>query len=106
MGKTVGYVEVREGGRRSTWKGASGPYYSQSDEVDKEEGAGREGLPHPQSISSAARTLFLPQPPRTQNQVEERDGRKEIRCLAFDEEKIVGVVRGTKEEAIKVWNFG
>ncbi|OWZ66709.1 hypothetical protein AYX15_02031 [Cryptococcus neoformans] len=105
-GKTVGYVEVREGGRRSTWKGASGPYYSQSDEVDKEEGAGREGLPHPQSISSAARTLFLPQPPRTQNQVEERDGRKEIRCLAFDEEKIVGVVRGTKEEAIKVWNFG
>lgn len=106
MGKTVGYVEVREGGRRSTWKGASGPYYSQSDEVDKAEGAGREGLPHPQSISSAARTLFLPQPPRTQSQVEEKDGRKEIRCLAFDEEKIVGVVRGTKEEAIKVWNFG
>lgn len=105
-GRTVGYVEVREGGRRSTWKGASGPYYSQSNKVDKEEGAGHEGLPHPQSISSAARTLFLPQPPRTQNQVEERDGRKEIRCLAFDEEKIVGVVRGAKEEAIKVWNFG
>ncbi|WVO23183.1 uncharacterized protein IAS62_004528 [Cryptococcus decagattii] len=106
MGKTVGYVEVRKGGRRSTWKGASGPYYSQDNTVDKEEGAGHECLPHPQSISSAARTLFLPQPPKTQNQIEERDGRREIRCLAFDEEKIVGVVGGGKEEAIKVWNFG
>ncbi|WVQ75104.1 hypothetical protein IAR50_004713 [Cryptococcus sp. DSM 104548] len=95
VGRTVGYVEVKKGGRRSIWKGPSGP----RDEENQEE------LPHPQAISSAARSLFLPQPPLSKSQVDSED-RIEIKDLAFDEEKIVGVIRGAGEDAIKVWNFG
>ncbi|TYJ54695.1 hypothetical protein B9479_004634 [Cryptococcus floricola] len=95
LGRTVGYVEVRKGGRKSIWKGPSGPRGEEDREV----------LPHPQAISSAARSLFLPQPPlsRPQDNVEDRI---EIKHLAFDEEKIVGVIRGAGEDAIRVWNFG
>ncbi|EIW71674.1 hypothetical protein M231_07324 [Tremella mesenterica] len=95
VGRTIGYVEVRRGGRK-TWKGASGPSLTSTLAEDQE------GLPHPASISAAARSLFLPRPPMEDN--EER--RPAIRRLAFDEQKIVGLVRmGEGNEMMKVWSF-
>ncbi|OCF37129.1 hypothetical protein I316_01036 [Kwoniella heveanensis BCC8398] len=151
LGRTVGYVEVKAGGRRSTWRGAAGPQpavaaYADDDSSseagndeddtiqhfsnNKANGRGRTSLPHPQAISSAARSLFLPRPPT--NYVEfshsRRDGhgyedvKPAIRHLVFDEEKIVGLVRTGYDtestaigsasateagagEVMKVWNF-
>jgi hypothetical protein len=97
-GRTVAYVEVRPGGRRPKWRGAAGP--------DEEEDGGEkeEGLPHPQSISGAARSLFLPRLPEGfEVRLEQR--RDVIRQLAFDEEKIVGLVREGQGEVLKVWGF-
>ena len=96
VGRTVGYVEVRPGGRRQQrqfWKGPSGPDHDNDDDGSNE-GEGKDsgpwlGLPHPASISSAARSLFLPRPP----DVRIDDRPPVIRQLAFDEEKIVGLVR-------------
>jgi hypothetical protein len=131
LGRTVGYVEVKRGGRRE-WKGPSGPVLHDDDEEisendQDEEGAedhsrGRRGLPHPASISTAARSLFLPRPPADKEMM---DVPPAIRQLAFDEEKIVGLVRmeddvfrPTKRlalgpsaktgggELLKVWSFG
>lgn len=112
-GRTVGYVEVRAGGRR--WMPRSVP--EANEEVEKSEpdfsisretrNAFWEGLPHPASISHAARTLFLPRPPDV---VDDRP--PAIRQIAFDEERIVGLVRipesekgGSGGEMMKVWGF-
>jgi len=114
-GRTIGYVEVRQGGRR--WKGPSGPAPDMSDVSFNNDPHDDDWvLPHPASISSAARSLFLPRPP---DLVYDRP--PAIRQLAFDEEKIVGLVRtaeiderssGSGEslptgavECLKVWNF-
>lgn len=114
-GRTIGYVEVRQGGRR--WKGPSGPEPDMSDVSFNNDPHDDDWvLPHPASISSAARSLFLPRPP---DLVYDRP--PAIRQLAFDEEKIVGLVRtaGIDErssgsgdssptgavECLKVWNF-
>ncbi|ORY34893.1 hypothetical protein BCR39DRAFT_515436 [Naematelia encephala] len=122
MGRTVGYVEVKPGGRREIWRGAAGPLppenYNDNDNDNDIEGI---ALPHPASISNAARSLFLPRPPRlgppTPTEDRQQDG---IRQLAFDEEKIVGLIRTEKREGIiraggsdktpvdeimKVWSF-
>jgi len=134
VGRTVGYVEVKQGGRRR-WKGASGPEPEPGLQVADEEGedsrrvgnagvrrrSGWQGLPHPASISTAARSLFLPRPPDSMD-----DRPPAIRQLAFDEEKIVGLVtsrkdrvaptavavggsqpseKATQVETLKVWNF-
>lgn len=111
IGRTVGYVEVRPGGRR--WKCASGPQEPLDDREEDvfvargQRGKGWEGLPHPASISHAARSLFLPRPPDV---VDDRP--PAIRQLAFDEERIVGLVRvpdggngGAGGEVMKVWGF-
>jgi len=95
----VAYVEVRPGGRRPKWRGAAGPHQEEDDNDEREE-----GLPHPQSISGPARSLFLPRLPEGF----ERKAEKEwdiIRQLAFDEEKIVGLVREGQGEVMKVWGF-
>jgi len=97
-GRTVAYVEVKPGGRRPKWRGAAGPD-EQEDEVEREE-----GLPHPQSISGAARSLFLPRLPEG-FEVSDEKKRDIIRQLAFDEEKIVGLVREGQGEVLKVWGF-
>lgn len=130
LGRTVGYVEVKRGGRRE-WKGPSGPVLHDDDDDEEEkecaEGAedhsrGRRGLPHPASISTAARSLFLPRPPADKEMM---DVPPAIRQLAFDEEKIVGLVRAEEDvfrptkrvalgqsgktgggELLKVWSFG
>jgi len=113
LGRTVGYVVVRQGGRRTVWRGAAGPGRDE-DEEDLPD-ATFDGLPHPQSISSAARSLFLPRPPDLPhiNPIDDRP--PAIRQLAFDEEKIVGLVRTEREvrgtnvpevgEVMKVWSF-
>ncbi|KAK8849527.1 hypothetical protein IAR55_004861 [Kwoniella newhampshirensis] len=123
LGRTVGYVEVKSGGRRNgggVWRGAAGPGPGSDgllpaldenideDDVIDEQDERRSGrnLPHPQAISSAARTLFLPRPPLPLSDCSE--GRREIKHLAFDEEKIVGLVSGAREGedgVMKVWNF-
>ncbi len=112
-GRTVGYVEVRQGGRRTIWRGAAGP----GPEDDDEDLSGiYEGLPHPQSISSAARSLFLPRPPYLSSPAMIETQPPAIRQLAFDEEKIVGLVRTERggrgggygpqvAEVMKVWSF-
>jgi hypothetical protein len=126
LGRTVGYVEVKRGGRRE-WKGPSGPVFHDDEEDEEDEGEGAEhsrgrGLPHPASISTAARSLFLPRPPADKEMV---DVPPAIRQLAFDEEKIVGLVRAEEDvfrptkrvalgqsgktgggELLKVWSFG
>ena len=112
LGRTVGYVEVKQGGRR--WKGPSGPEPDDTLEQDSDEDDWV--LPHPASISSAARSLFLPRPP---DLVYDRP--PAIRQLAFDEEKIVGLVRTAETtraglatgsgasvgsaDCLKVWSF-
>jgi hypothetical protein len=98
-GRTVAYVEVRPGGRRPKWRGAAGPNEEEEDEVEREE-----GLPHPQAISGAARSLFLPRLPEG-FEVRDEQKRDIIRQLAFDEEKIVGLVREGQGEVLKVWGF-
>ena len=103
-GRTVGYVEVKQGGRR--WKGPSGPDIDTAEEIERDEMW--IGLPHPASISTAARSLFLPRPPDV---IDERP--PAIRQLAFDEEKIVGLIRQDEisdggrgdGEVMKVWSF-
>ena len=115
-GRTIGFVEVKKGGRRQQWTGPSGPW---SDDVAASNAPGGSvdklaKVPHPASISSAARSLFLPRLP---DMVAKRDLRPPpIRQLAFDEEKIVGLIRmedvtgrrvkpGSAEEIMKVWTF-
>jgi hypothetical protein len=99
QGRTVAYVEVKPGGRRPKWRGAAGPAEEDDDEAEREE-----GLPHPQSISGAARSLFLPRLPEGFEIRDEKE-RDIIRQLAFDEEKIVGLVREGNGEVLKVWGF-
>lgn len=98
-GRTVAYVEVRPGGRRPKWRGAAGPHQEEDDNEEREE-----GLPHPQSISGPARSLFLPRLPEGFERKAEKD-RDIIRQLAFDEEKIVGLVREGQGEVMRVWGF-
>ena len=111
-GRTVGYVEVRQGGRRTVWRGAAGP--GPEDDGEDVFSGTFEGLPHPQSISSAARSLFLPRPPDLSRPAPIDDRPPAIRQLAFDEEKIVGLIRTEQSErgrstgageVMKVWNF-
>ncbi|WWC95525.1 hypothetical protein V866_002390 [Kwoniella sp. B9012] len=118
VGKTVGYVEVKKGGRRqSVWKGPTGPRPSHDLDLEEEGEEEMREWPHPQSISSAARALFLPRPPIGMDlkHAEEVVSQPPIRHLTFDEEKIVGVVKashngggggsGVEEEVMKVWSF-
>jgi hypothetical protein len=113
VGRTVGYVEVRAGGRRGVWRGAAGPDMSATGGTGKDavnEEGGDFKLPHPQSISSAARALFLPPPPLGNlSGTSVGKERLAIRHLAFDEEKIVGLVSdptvGNGGEVLKVWSF-
>ena len=100
-GRTVAYVEVRPGGRRPKWRGAAGPHHLAEDDDDEPD---VEGLPHPQSISTAARSLFLPRLPEGFERREDKR-REIIRQLAFDEERIVGLVREGGGEIMKVWGF-
>jgi hypothetical protein len=101
-GRTVAYVEVKPGGRRPKWRGAAGPRDDEEGDGDYE--ALDTGLPHPQSISGAARSLFLPRLPEG-FEIRGEEQRDVIRQLAFDEEKIVGLVREAKGEVLKVWGF-
>ena len=64
----------------------------------------RRGLPHPQSISGPARSLFLPRLPEGFERKDHKE-RDVIRQLAFDEETIVGLVREGQGEVMKVWGF-
>lgn len=102
-GRTVAYVEVRPGGRRSKWRGAAGPHMDEDHHDDDAPVVSAE-LPHPQSISGAARSLFLPRLPQGFERPEAKE-RDVIRQLAFDEEKIVGLVREAGAEVMKVWGF-
>ena len=107
-GRTVAYVEVKPGGRRPKWRGAAGPgpgpgRDAQEDDPDETDIEAK-GLPHPQSISTAARSLFLPRLPEGFERREDKQ-REVIRQLAFDEEKIVGLVREGGGEIMKVWGF-
>lgn len=128
-GRTVGYVEVKPGGRRHVWRGPSGPDKDAEDSDVENEGRGGgdgdnkaaratyrlyDGLPHPASISAAARSLFLPRPPEMPAARHTGADRPPvIRQLAFDEEKIVGLIRderrpgrrGAGAEMMKVWSF-
>ncbi|KAI9633021.1 uncharacterized protein MKK02DRAFT_19624 [Dioszegia hungarica] len=120
VGRTVGYVEVRTGDER-VWRGAAGPRAQPRPESPAEMGEDSEGpgedevleLPHPQAISSAARSFFLPRPPVEMETMRTGRSKPAIRQLAFDEEKIVGLVRGGEGsgwqgegEVMKVWSFG
>ncbi|WVR08203.1 hypothetical protein IAU60_005250 [Kwoniella sp. DSM 27419] len=98
VGRTVGYVEVRPGGRREAWRGAAGPVLDDKLAMERDDPADGlvkpgGGLPHPQAISSAARTLFLPRPPANMAKAERSRDTPAIRYLTFDEEKIVGLVK-------------
>jgi hypothetical protein len=114
VGKTVGYVEVRTGQER-VWRGAAGPRLFEpsraqdgsstlADEDDGIDDGDMPRLPHPQAISGAARSLFLPRPPEAERSEQARPA---IRQLTFDEERIVGLVRGEVGggDVMKVWNF-
>lgn len=105
-GRTVAYVEVRPGGRRPKWRGAAGPGEEQDEqgETNTDTETDTKGLPHPQSISTAARSLFLPRLPEGFERREDKQ-REVIRQLTFDEEKIVGLVREGGGEIMKVWGF-
>ncbi|WWC92961.1 uncharacterized protein L201_007924 [Kwoniella dendrophila CBS 6074] len=122
IGRTIGYVEVKQGGRKqSIWRGPTGPQHTEelleSDEETNElNGTNNKimNLPHPQSISSAARSLFLPRPPMDLDNEIVNQNEPPIRYLTFDEEKIVGIVRtrdnrdermGSDEEVMKIWSF-
>lgn len=125
VGRTVGYVEVRTGEER-VWRGAAGPRASgQTDHSDpvivgssEQEVDDAIKLPHPQAISGAARSFFLPRPPMPSSPASRTPRRNEqklaIRHLAFDEEKIVGLIRTAHEpgrsadvrgDIMRVWNF-
>jgi hypothetical protein len=113
LGRTVGYVEVKPGGRREIWRGPTGPVEDEDEgeDEDDEDRDERKRLPHPASISSAARSLFLPRPPEERIRREGLDRPPVVRGLVFDEEKIVGFVREgegqgvEKGEVMKVWRF-
>jgi hypothetical protein len=74
-------------------------------------------LPHPAAITAAARALFLPLPPAQVRDLEEHEVKEVLHHVAFDEEKIVGMVRvaqpgtvgaqdgGMGGEGMKVWSF-
>lgn len=121
IGRTVGYVEVRTDEER-VWRGAAGPRPSpfSNHEVKREDQGEKVEFPHPQAISSAARSFFLPRPPiEVELELEDkvREVRPGIKQLVFDEEKIVGLVSGATGqgggdkgevggEVMKVWSFG
>ena len=112
-GRTVGHVEVKRGGRRQ-WLGPSGPIplpppfpVSHHSPRIRKQSKWNPDLPHPASISAAARSLFLPRPPAHVRDVRPAS----IGQLQIDEEKIVGLVRVDQgvgrgvEEVLKVWSF-
>lgn len=70
-------------------------------------------LPHPTAVSRVARSLFLATPPATlppaptaSSSADRGDGSPAIRQLAFDEDKIVGLVDGPAGDVMRVWSFG
>lgn len=109
----VAAVEVKRGGRR---RPASDPLLEENavEEGEEAEEGGRLPLPHPTAISRVARGLFLATPPATLPPAiekrsvagDEEDGSPAIRQLAFDEEKIVGLVDGPAGDVMRVWSFG
>lgn len=116
-GEEFKFVEVRQGGRAQNSRSID---RAGSEELAGGAGATFQELPHPQSISTAARTLFLSQPPRLPRVARDydvRDARQPpavIKQLAFDEQKIVGLVsdsgheRGLgieRDEVMRVWSF-
>lgn len=103
VGRVAEYVEVKPGARRRP------PSPSPSDHDMSAD------LPHPSAISSAARSMFLATPPAalkpstpcTEVGAVDVHGQATtaIRELAFDEEKIVGLVDGPGGDVMRVWSF-
>ncbi|KAL7424921.1 hypothetical protein Q5752_000608 [Cryptotrichosporon argae] len=125
IGRAVGHVELRAGGRRprplpvpalNGWPGAADA------DTDDDEWL---MAPHPKAISTAARALFLALPPdrlppasgRSRGPSAPRQGAADrhdhdnhnapppIRHIAFDEEKVVGLVHEGGGAAVRVWSF-
>lgn len=95
VGRTVGYVQVRPGGRRLK---PDLPV-----EVPDEDDW---GLPNPRSLAYAARALFLATPPASMPPAQStRPGQNAVTQLAFDEEKIVGLIRTDGMDTMRVWSF-
>lgn len=109
VGRAAQFVEIKAGGRREP----SPPMVPTK--IDDDSPA-LLTLPHPTAISSAARSMFLASPPasfppaspssRTETTTTKGDsGTAAIRQLAFDEEKIVGLVDGPGGDILRVWSF-
>lgn len=98
VGRTLGYVEVRPGGRRKL---------DHREEAQPEETTDDEWqLPNPRSLAYAARALFLATPPASLPPAQRtQSGDNAVAQLAFDEEKIVGLVRSQDADVMRVWNF-
>ncbi|CAK9780531.1 hypothetical protein CC85DRAFT_308600 [Cutaneotrichosporon oleaginosum] len=105
-------VEVRRHGRRQQPRAAGGGVMKErsgSDVTESRESLDDAQLHHPTAISHVARGLFLATPPATLPPAETptaTDGASAIRQLAFDEEKIVGLVDGPGGDIMRVWSFG
>ncbi|EKC98293.1 hypothetical protein A1Q2_07307 [Trichosporon asahii var. asahii CBS 8904] len=86
VGRTLGYVEVRPGGRR---KVEPAPQAAEEEDEDEDEWE----LPNPRSLAYAARALFLATPPASLPPAQHTEGGiNSVTQLAFDEEKIVGLL--------------
>lgn len=94
VGRALGYVEVRPGGRRKI------------EESPEEEDEDEWELPNPRSLAYAARALFLATPPASMPPAQHTEGgTNTVAQLAFDEEKIVGLVRTEESDVMRVWSF-
>lgn len=99
VGRTLGYVEVRPGGRR---KVEPAPQAAEEEDEDEDEWE----LPNPRSLAYAARALFLATPPASLPPAQHTEGGiNSVTQLAFDEEKIVGLVRSETSDVMRVWSF-
>lgn len=118
-GEEFKFVEVRQGGRAPRRRSEQG--IEDEEEAEKQDSTFQE-LPHPRSISTAARQLFLSKPPTLPptdrpNPYDTTDVRQPppiIKQLAFDEQKIVGLVLDSvktglegveRDEVMRVWSF-
>lgn len=102
VGRALGYVEVRPGGRRKL--DHAEPQADEASGGDEEEWE----LPNPRSLAYAARALFLATPPASLPPSRQTEaGANAVAQLAFDEEKIVGLVRtdGDGADVMRVWSF-
>lgn len=97
VGMQAGYVEVKSGGRRRVHTPPTPTPAPKASDDDWH-------LPHPSSISSAARSLFLAPPPASlpPSATAPTHAPGGIRHLAFDEEKIVALGSG---DIMRIWSF-